>query len=58
VAGKLVQTLIAFEATDTGHHEVIWNGRDKTGRVVSAGVYFYRLDADGYSETRRMTLVK
>ena len=58
VAGKLVQTLVAAEAVGAGRHEVVWNGRDDTGRVAAAGVYFYRLDAGGYSETRRMTLVK
>ena len=41
-----------------GRHEVVWNGRDEAGRAVAGGIYFYRLDADGFSETRRMTLVK
>jgi beta-glucanase (GH16 family) len=58
VAGKLVKTLIGGETVGAGRHETIWNGRDETGRVVAAGVYFYRLDAAGFSETRRMTLVK
>ena len=58
VAGQLVRRLVAAEVTAAGRHEVVWNGRDITGRVVAAGVYFYRLDAGAYSETRRMTLVK
>jgi len=28
------------------------------GRVVSAGVYFYRLEAGSDSDTKRMVLVK
>ncbi len=41
-----------------GHHDVIWRGRDDTGRVVASGTYFYRLEAGHYSETRMMVLVK
>jgi beta-glucanase (GH16 family) len=58
VAGKLVRELITGEAKDAGRHEVIWNGRDDSGRIASAGIYLYKLDADGYSETRRMALIK
>jgi hypothetical protein len=58
VTGKLVQTLVSSESTTAGHHEVVWKGRDQEGRVVAAGVYFYRLDARGYSETRKMVLVR
>ncbi len=53
VAGKLVRTLVAAEAVGAGRHEQVWNGRDDAGQNVAAGVYFYRLDAGGYSETRR-----
>ena len=58
VAGKLVQTLVAGEAIDAGHHEEVWQGRDETGGIAAAGVYFYKLDTGEYSETRRMTLLK
>ncbi|MBK6733511.1 MAG: family 16 glycosylhydrolase [bacterium] len=58
LSGRLVRTLVAGEMTGSGRHEVVWNGRDEAGQVMAAGVYFYRLDAAGYSETRRMTLLK
>lgn len=58
VAGKLVRTLAADEAVSAGRHEVAWQGRDQAGRLVAAGIYFYRLEAGKYSATRRMTLVK
>jgi hypothetical protein len=54
----VVRTLVAAEAVGAGRHEVIWNGRDETGRSAAAGVYFYRLDAGGTSQTMRMTLLK
>lgn len=37
---------------------MIWNGEDATGRPTSAGLYFYRLEAGAYSETRRTVLVR
>jgi len=58
VAGKLVQRLVAAESRGAGRHEIVWDGRDETGRLAAAGVYFYRLDAGDYSQTRRMALVK
>jgi len=58
VAGKLVRTLVSGAAVEAGRHEVVWNGRDGTGRIAAAGVYFCRLEAGGYAETRRMMLVK
>jgi hypothetical protein len=35
-----------------------WDGTDETGKLVAAGVYFYRLDADRFSAIRRMVLLK
>ncbi|MCL2065058.1 MAG: choice-of-anchor J domain-containing protein [Candidatus Cloacimonetes bacterium] len=42
----------------SGSHQVIWNGTDDNGRAVSSGVYFYQLNADNVSSTRRMVLMK
>jgi len=58
VAGRLIHRLLTGERLQPGVHERTWRGRDSAGRGVAAGVYFYRLDAGSYSETRRMTLVK
>jgi hypothetical protein len=37
---------------------VTWDGRDESGTAVSAGVYLYRLTAPGWSQTRKLSLVK
>ena len=41
-----------------GRQDVMWNGKDDSGLQVSAGVYFYHLNAGSFSDTKRMTLVK
>ena len=35
-----------------------WDGRDALGAPAASGVYFVRIEADGFSETRRMVLLK
>jgi len=58
VAGRRVRTLLAGEPMAAGRCAAVWLGRDDAGREVPAGVYFYRLRAGGFGDTRRMTLVK
>ena len=45
VSGRLVDVLLDGDIAAQGRNEVVWRGRDMAGRVVSAGVYFYRLEA-------------
>jgi hypothetical protein len=54
--GRLVATLVG-RVMPEGTHEAVWRGRDARGRPVAAGVYFYRLDAGDFTETRRMVLL-
>jgi hypothetical protein len=37
---------------------VRWDGRDASGSAVASGVYFYKLVTDGFSDTRKMVLLK
>ena len=50
--GHLVDTLISQRQV-AGRHEVVWDGRGYAG-----GVYFCRLEAGGFEETKRMVLLK
>jgi hypothetical protein len=58
VSGHLVRVLRDAVHKDAGSHGVVWHGMDDSGRRAPSGTYFYRLTAGGYSETRRMVLVK
>jgi len=54
-AGRLVRTLLDGPS-EPGLHTLTWDGRDDGGRVVSSGVYLYRLEADRVRDTRKMVL--
>ena len=62
VTGSLVRTI------NVGHKPVgyyltrgraiYWDGQNEKGESVSSGVYFYTLNTDTYTQTRRMVIVK
>ena len=55
--GQHVVTL-AEGAFSAGEHYVTWAGTDKSDDRVASGVYFYRLETEGFSDTRKMLLLK
>ncbi|MDD3536059.1 MAG: T9SS type A sorting domain-containing protein [Candidatus Cloacimonetes bacterium] len=57
VKGQLVKTLFDGAAL-YGKNTLVWNGTDNNGNNVPSGVYFYRLNANGTSESRKMMLMK
>ena len=57
IAGHRVKTLV--EGTpEPGEHTVTWDGRDAAGEPVPSGIYFYRLEAAGIDETRKLVVVR
>jgi hypothetical protein len=57
VSGRKVATL-AEGTTMAGNHVARWDGRDATGRLAPAGVYFVRLDLGGHREARKIVLTR
>jgi hypothetical protein len=43
---------------NAGYHQVVWQGRDTYGNAVPSGMYFYRMEANGFSSTRKMVFLK
>ena len=57
VTGRLVRTLVN-ETRPAGRHSVSWDGRDSGGQRAASGIYFYRMDAGGFSQVQKVTLLK
>jgi hypothetical protein len=57
VRGQLIQILVD-EKMSAGVKRVSWNGRDGAGRTVASGIYFYRISAGGFNDTKKMILLK
>jgi len=57
VSGRIVRTL-ANETRAAGAYELTWDGRDDRGQAVASGVYFYRLVAPEFTQTKKMVLLK
>ncbi len=50
--GRRVETLIQTEQ-QAGHHQVTWDAKN-----TSSGMYFYKIQAGEYDETRKMVLLR
>ncbi len=57
VSGKRVATLLD-KVVQAGTTEIPWNGKDDRGESMASGLYFYRLTADDFDETRKMVLLR
>ncbi len=56
--GQKVRTLINSKQA-AGSHTVQWDGRDDASRVVSGGIYFYKLTVnDTFTSMKKMILLK
>jgi len=54
-AGTVVQTL-CNSSLAPGYYSLGWDGREANGRLAGAGVYLVRLEADGFTATRKLVL--
>jgi len=63
IRGREIKTLVNG-IENAGFKNVIWDSKDKNGRPVSSGMYFYELDAFSqesdkvHHETRKMVLLR
>lgn len=53
ITGRLVSVLVNNEAVEAGLKEVNFNASN-----IASGIYFYTINADNFTETKKMILVK
>jgi hypothetical protein len=57
LTGRMLRTLVDGEKA-AGTHNITWDGKNDFGVSAPSGVYFYRLKGQGFSEKRKMLLVR
>jgi hypothetical protein len=57
VRGRRITTFVE-PALEAGDNTVLWDGRDEVGRLVPSGIYFYRLQSNGITRTKKMVLLR
>ena len=57
ILGQKVKTLLN-EELEAGNYTSTWNGKDDKGYDVSSGIYFYKLNSQEFSATKKMLLVR
>ncbi len=55
--GQLVRELLNANQS-AGNHDLVWQGTDQFGNVISSGVYLVRMTAGNYNNTLKMLYVK
>jgi hypothetical protein len=56
IAGQLIRTYDGY--ANAGVVSIVWDGKDASGNQVASGVYFYKAQADKFSATKKMLLMK
>ncbi len=57
VAGQLVRTLVDG-VRDAAAYSVEWDGANDRGGAVASGIYFYKMETKGFSQTKKMVLLR
>jgi hypothetical protein len=57
VLGQRVRTLVQ-DRRSKGLHHVTWDGTTQYGDRAGSGVYFYRLQGENFTATRKMVLIR
>lgn len=55
--GQLVKVLVESQQV-SGTYTVVWDGHDKSGRVVQSGLYYFQLKTGNSSIVKKMLFVK
>ena len=55
--GQKVADLVHEQKT-IGFHSVYWNGKNNHGETIVSGLYFYRMETEIFSKTKKLLFVK
>ena len=56
--GEFIKEVFNGIAEGNRIYNIKWLGKDKNGRTISSGIYFYKLRTKNYTRTKKMLLLK
>jgi len=57
ILGQKVRTLVN-EYQEAGYKRVVWDSRNDTGEEVASGIYFYKIKAGEFTDSKKMVILK
>ena len=57
IKGQKVKTMLD-DNLNSGSHKLIWDGNNSTGKKVSSGIYFYQVEQEGKTQTKKMIVIR
>ena len=57
ILGKLIRTLVN-RAENPGYYSIKWDGKNDNDQIVTSGIYFYKLQAGLFTESKKLILLK
>ena len=57
VSGRMVMSL-TDQVWPAGRHSATWTGEDATGNTVGPGIYFVRIEAGDFTDTKKMIILR
>ena len=57
ILGQTVKTLVEEEKVP-GYYNVIWDGRNENGGIVSSGLYIYQIQAGNFRQSKKLMFMK
>jgi predicted CXXCH cytochrome family protein len=57
IVGNLTATLV-YDEMAAGNYRISWNGLNSNGSHAPSGIYFYKLEAGSFKQTKKMILMK
>jgi flagellar hook assembly protein FlgD len=57
ILGREIAQLVD-QRLEAGYHQQVWNGRDRAGHEMPAGMYFVVMQATGFRKSIKMVLLK
>ncbi|MFA7290504.1 MAG: T9SS type A sorting domain-containing protein, partial [Melioribacteraceae bacterium] len=55
--GEIVN-IVKDSYDNAGNYTITWTGKDSNGNSLASGIYFYRLVTNGFTQVRKMILLK